>query len=542
MRNYVSTNSTNDPSTYVGTKGEITVDPVTSQVKVHDGSTPGGLAIGSGGSSDRLVNGSYQTVLDSSGNLTLPNSGIVNDNVGSIDLIPSGGADNNQKLVISPTQADGNHIHLTSGDLSVTDIFLGNDRQYVRTRTDEGMAIGTGGGELSGGNSWTFGIDGVLTLPGGITSSTGSIVLNPNVDQTGSSWTITSDQFGPGTSALMAPAGDDQHIGEILFPTSSGIGAGIAWISNQTLGATVSNTFVIQSYGNVTTAAADSVVISSNTYINETQHSWTFGADGILTLPAGGEIRSVAGLALSDGGIKFVDGTTQTTAYTGGSSSPAGAGTSSYSDVWVFSTKADSFWTSYTLSGTIKGIFGSADVTPSSQVVYGKQLGVGDKILGVNDTAIHTDSYYGMVAEFPANPSIGDTFSIPFVNPSITVNAGSFVTGKTYMITSVGNTNWTAVGASGGYIGQSFVATGAGSGTGTASSVNGVGKLIFKTASGQRAITLNNGGQGGSVIFGQGTSNIAGYLDLSSQMGSQPITWVYAGMIDSVPTWYQLYF
>lgn len=49
-----------------------------------------------------------------------------------------------------------------------------------------------------------------------------------------------------------------------------------------------------------------------------------------------------------------------------------------------------------------------------------------------------------------------------------TVNAGSFVIGYTYTILTVGNTNWTSIGAASNTVGVVFVATGAGTGTGTA--------------------------------------------------------------------------
>ena len=50
-----------------------------------------------------------------------------------------------------------------------------------------------------------------------------------------------------------------------------------------------------------------------------------------------------------------------------------------------------------------------------------------------------------------------------------TVAAGSLVAGTTYVIASVGNTDWTAVGAPAGYaVGTIFTASGSGSGTGTA--------------------------------------------------------------------------
>ena len=48
------------------------------------------------------------------------------------------------------------------------------------------------------------------------------------------------------------------------------------------------------------------------------------------------------------------------------------------------------------------------------------------------------------------------------------VTAGSFVTGVVYSITTVGTTDFTAIGASANTVGVEFRATGAGSGTGTA--------------------------------------------------------------------------
>lgn len=47
-------------------------------------------------------------------------------------------------------------------------------------------------------------------------------------------------------------------------------------------------------------------------------------------------------------------------------------------------------------------------------------------------------------------------------------NAGSFITGTSYVITTVGTTNFVAIGASANTVGVQFYATGAGSGTGTA--------------------------------------------------------------------------
>lgn len=54
-------------------------------------------------------------------------------------------------------------------------------------------------------------------------------------------------------------------------------------------------------------------------------------------------------------------------------------------------------------------------------------------------------------------------------NPS--VNAGSFVVGQYYQITSVGSTSWTSIGATSNTLGVTFLATGAGSGTGVATAL-----------------------------------------------------------------------
>lgn len=53
-----------------------------------------------------------------------------------------------------------------------------------------------------------------------------------------------------------------------------------------------------------------------------------------------------------------------------------------------------------------------------------------------------------------------------------TVTAGSFVTGITYTIATIGSTDFTLIGASANTVGVQFVATGAGTGTGTATTPN----------------------------------------------------------------------
>jgi hypothetical protein len=64
-------------------------------------------------------------------------------------------------------------------------------------------------------------------------------------------------------------------------------------------------------------------------------------------------------------------------------------------------------------------------------------------------------------------PIFNDASSISY-EQGYTVTAGAFVVGSTYLITSVGNTNFVSIGATSNTVGVLFTATGVGSGTGTA--------------------------------------------------------------------------
>jgi hypothetical protein len=113
------------------------------------------------------------------GIITLPFGSTINDtpaapgnqyNGQAVEIKPGGVSHNNQLLRIYPTVAspDGNHLHLTSGDLRDTDLFLGDDNQFVQIAVDGKVCIGTYGTE---GHFWQFGTDGNLTLPTGGTVS-----------------------------------------------------------------------------------------------------------------------------------------------------------------------------------------------------------------------------------------------------------------------------------------------------------------------------------------------------------------------------------
>ncbi len=285
--------------------------------------------------------------------------------------------------------------------------------------------------------------------------------------------------------------------------------------------------------------------------ITQNDAAWAFGADGNLTLPVNGDIKDRDGNSVLGGG----GGTTlpaDASGYLNNNGSgtltwvpgnPSGSGMLPYNGVTVLSNTVVGDWTEYTLSGTMDAFYDwnntYTTITLSSETAYGKQITPNTKNLWINDSKINNTNY--LVIEFPASPAVGDVFSVPVVNTLTTVNAGSFVVGETYTIVSAGTTNWTSIGAQYGGSGQSFVATDVGSGTGTATTSAGAKKLIFKPASGHRAQTMAQGNLG-PTVFGQGGTYDFMYVDLSGLNSGNPITWVYAGLVDSIPTWYQFYF
>ena len=142
-----------DPSQFVGDEGEVFLDPNVPALKLSDGSTPGGVAIGGTGGGD-------------TGNITFSAERIIGDTVdgfhlGVIQLTPSlniEGApfvDNGQYVNIYPTTGDdAPHIHITAGTLSTTsnyyeitpgyyygDIFLGNDSNYFQVKGNGEIVI-----------------------------------------------------------------------------------------------------------------------------------------------------------------------------------------------------------------------------------------------------------------------------------------------------------------------------------------------------------------------------------------------------------------
>jgi hypothetical protein len=121
--------------------------------------------------------------------------------------------------------------------------------------------------------------------------------------------------------------------------------------------------------------------------------------------------------------------------------------------------------TYYTQGSTVVPVNGNAYST-STQLVRGYLYTI--KTLGTTDftTAGASSNVVGTV--FIANGPIGGTGTAALTCGDILFTAGSFVVGNYYVISTVGTTNFTLIGAAANTAGLSFKATGVGAGTGTA--------------------------------------------------------------------------
>jgi hypothetical protein len=159
----------------------------------------------------------------------------------------------------APTLDADHHLHLTTGDLTETSIFLGTDDHNVRTTVNGGIEITT---PNTSNNVWQFGTDGSLTVPGDIRSE-GNINIEVNLtDSTLSDSTLRRWQFGE-DGDLILPAGGDIKDSSGNSVLGGGTGDGFTVLADGTLQANVE--------GNVTTLS--SLLTSKPTWLTITPRS-----------------------------------------------------------------------------------------------------------------------------------------------------------------------------------------------------------------------------------------------------------------------------
>jgi hypothetical protein len=203
------------------------------------------------------VAGTKTWTFDTAGNLTLPLGSIVYEtNIpdqslsgSAIALKPIGGTTANQQLLIYPTAFDGDHIHLTSGNLLSTELYLGNDDFYVKLANTGNIIVNTSGNSAQ----WTLDTTGNLTTPS-------NLVIGP----------------GPGSGSRIFQY--DEGL-EIVGEGANSV-VQLGWTANTS--APDSVTTIAMNYpgggeGNILIAVGNNAT---------TVNYWLFDNTGTLTLPA----------------------------------------------------------------------------------------------------------------------------------------------------------------------------------------------------------------------------------------------------------------
>jgi len=145
-----------------------------------------------------------------------------------------------------------------------------------------------------------------------------------------------------------------------------------------------------------------------------------------------------------------------------------------------------------------------------------------------------------------ALPSTSSWTALAAGKLTVVETAGTFVTGRSYRITSLGNTVFTLIGSAANIVGTYFVATGAGSGTGTATPV--ANHLVAVSSSTTVNAYSTNGGvtwtAGGSlpggisgtavsVAYGDGRWVVLGSGGTSAYSTNGGVSWVAGGAVGS---------
>jgi hypothetical protein len=143
---------------------------------------------------------SAQWTFGTSGNLTLPMGGVVYEtNIpdgalsgSAIALKPTGGTNADQQLLIYPTVNDANHLHLTTGNLYNTELFLGDDNLYVKLANTGNVVINSND-DVGNSAQWNFSTNGTLTLPAGSSRITSYGQITIETDNNASGMYLNAD-------------------------------------------------------------------------------------------------------------------------------------------------------------------------------------------------------------------------------------------------------------------------------------------------------------------------------------------------------------
>ena len=320
---------------------------------------------------------------DTTGNLSLPEGGSIFSEGftpsgapgNTISLQPSGsGTTTNQKLLVYPTGGDGDHIHLATGNLYQTELFLGSDNLYVKLANTGNVVVNSNDG-VGNSATWTFGTTGNLTLPANTvainfangSSAFGNIVAT-NLDGSSSNVlygngifaavpvpTVSQDITSNGAMSIMTYDGNLKYVSYATVEPSSGNIAGnnISATGNitggniSTAGNITGNTngFTI-GYLNIPQIAAANATLAltdaGKHYYSTTEGNFT------LTVPTNANVAFATGTAVSivvqAAGNILVNAASGVTLYMAGNSTSANRVVGGYGMATLMKVASDTWF------------------------------------------------------------------------------------------------------------------------------------------------------------------------------------------------------
>ena len=254
-------------------------------------------------STDRLVNGDNELVLESNGNLTIPGA-ITNDN--GIEMITDRGTVQFGYNLEVPGVAS--HFHINK--VGSFDLFLGDDSDYVKLPSNGGVEIQSGQG------LWTFGTDGSLTIPGGITGNNDINITVDNDDSSTYTWNFdrTGDLTAPGDITTGLDGVGGRFIQDCADGTTSmrwiNVNQGDdttqlirAYTGDPKLNTEVERAQIKLNWDQTEDKSGLTIrTFDQSNPNNEVDHDWLFKGDGVLQLPVGGDIVDSEGNSVLGGG------------------------------------------------------------------------------------------------------------------------------------------------------------------------------------------------------------------------------------------------
>ena len=327
------------PETSMVFRNDTLYLPKNGYIKSHDINRVGYANLTTVGTSVTIqTNDEYDWVFGADGVLTLPTDGSIDtySGTGGFKITTDGqiqfasgysigGSDTGLGLRMAtdrgtilfgnhPEPGTTTHFHIMKQDPYHVDLFLGDDFNYVKLKGFEnippsqpyGVEIGTNDSNGGSQNIWRFGTDGTLTLPNSATLSSSDIGFSATFPTNGAGqFSVLENSLTVGISSpAWVTAITNNPSGHNWTSDAAGGPYTITGISGPAPGTnvyTLTGTWpsdggafpIVISSNNYVAGGITQIVSDNGVQIATTDRTWTFGADGVLTLPNGAKIGPI---------------------------------------------------------------------------------------------------------------------------------------------------------------------------------------------------------------------------------------------------------